>query len=182
MLEGKNIILRNMKESDLDDYVQLTGDARENGNYFPLIIRSKPLVKKVFDETGFWEPDKGRMMITGKSERLIGFISYFKGAFYNTGYEIGLQIFKKEDRDKGYATEALQIFSAYMFEERQIHRLQICMDKDNVGSKKLAEKCGYKWEGTMRQVSFTRGRYHDLELYSLLRDECPGLNKVLGND
>lgn len=179
MIEGKSVILRPMIEADLDDYIALTGDAKENGNYFPLAIRSMPILKKQFNETGFWGKESGRFMITDKKKRLIGFVSYFKGSFYMTGYELGYQIFKREDRGKGYISESVKLASAYLFQEYEISRLQISMPVGHEGSQRVAEKCGYKFEGIRRKVQFFRGEYIDSKLYSLIREECPNLNNLI---
>ena len=76
-------------------------------------------------------------------------------------------------------SKAVKIFSAYLFELKPIHRLQLNCLKGNTGSRRVAEKCGYKLDGVMREVSFHRGEYCDLELFSLLRSECPSLKEVL---
>ena len=72
-----------------------------------------------------------------------------------------------------YVEEALKLFSAYLFELKSINRLEICVFDGNVPSRRIAEKCGYIYEGTMRQAYFARGKYHDLQFFSILREECP---------
>ncbi len=154
MIEGNCVILRPMEEDDLDQFVELTADAKENGDYFPLIIRSKQIFRKQFQETGNWGPEGGRAMILDKVGNLVGQVSYFKGSFYMAGYELGYQVFKREDRGKGYTTEAVRLMSAYLFQEYNIGRLQISMPVDHEGSEKVAEKCGYQFEGIRRSVLF----------------------------
>jgi ribosomal-protein-alanine N-acetyltransferase len=48
-----------------------------------------------------------------------------------------------------------------------------------MAARRVAEKCGYKLEGTLRQFFFTRGEYVDYVQYSLLRNECPSLAEAL---
>jgi len=76
-------------------------------------------------------------------------------------------------------TEALRIFSAYLFELKPIPRSQLGMFKGNPASREVAERCGYRYEGTQRQGHFLRGQYHDRETFSLLRGECPPLSEDL---
>jgi RimJ/RimL family protein N-acetyltransferase len=104
---------------------------------------------------------------------------FIKEPSYQSGYEVGFVVFRREDRRKGYTTEALRIFSAYLFELKPIPRLQLGTHVDNVAARRVAEKCGYKLEGTLRQAWFARGTYVDYALYSLLRDECPSLAEAL---
>jgi ribosomal-protein-alanine N-acetyltransferase len=42
----------------------------------------------------------------------------------------------------------------------------------NTGSKRVAEKCGYRFEGVARGAVFHRGVYQDMEVYSILREEA----------
>ncbi|MFS1512702.1 GNAT family protein [Chengkuizengella sp. SCS-71B] len=179
MLESKNIILRTIKEEDLQQIYKLTNDLSERGEYLPLHLRSEQDFQKKFKETGYWDEEYGRMLITDKSDSILGDIIYFKNDKYMQGYEIGYQIYKKENMGKGIISEALRIFSAYLFDIKPIQRLEIIVNINNVGSRKVAEKCGYKFEGVKRKAVFLRGTYQDVDLLSLLREECPSLSEVL---
>ena len=46
-------------------------------------------------------------------------------------------------------------------------------------SRRIAEKCGYRLEGTFRKFGFCRGEYQDHEVLALLREDCPSLAKAL---
>lgn len=181
MLEGKNIIMRTIREDDLEEIFNLTSKFSERGEHWHLQLSSEPMFKKKFMETGFWDDQFGKLLITDKSHRLVGEIVYFSGVWYMPGYEVGYQLYRKEDRGKGYMTEALAIFTAYLFELKPIERLEIALNEGNVPSRKVAEKCGFKFEGIKRKAVYSRGLYNDLELFSLLRDECPALSDVLVN-
>lgn len=53
--------------------------------------------------------------------------------------------------------------------------MQLNIHPANAASKKVAEKAGFAFEGLMRGCWFHRGEYHDLEIWSLLRDEAATL-------
>ncbi|MGE5631130.1 MAG: GNAT family N-acetyltransferase, partial [Caulobacteraceae bacterium] len=125
MLKGKNIILRTVRESDLEELYNTTSNIDERGDYDALFLQSEPLYKARFKENGFWDNDFGTLLITDKTGRILGDISFFKGLKYCEGYEIGYRIYRKENRGKGYMSEALKIFSAYMFSIKPIPRLQV---------------------------------------------------------
>ena len=179
MLEGQNVILRLFTEDDLDEFLKLENDQAELGEYTPVGFRSPPQFRKKIQETGGWEENLGRMLLTNKSGRMLGHLMFAKEPPYVPGYEVGYTIFRREDRGKGYMTEALQIFSAYLFELKPIRRLQLLTAKHNAASCRVAEKCGYRPEGTLREFAFIRGQYVDYVLYALLRNECPTLSQVL---
>lgn len=179
MIEGKNINLRVVKQSDLDEIIPLLSDTKERGIFLNPNLVNDVMYRKRYQETGFWGEDFGTLEITDKSGRMLGDISFFKGVGYLPGYEIGYSIHKSEDRGKGYTSEALKLFSAFLFETKPIHRLEVHADKDNIGSRRVAEKCGFTFEGIKRQAVFSRGKYCDLAIYSMLRDECPSFTEMI---
>lgn len=179
MIQGKSINLRTVKEDDLDELIWLKSDVSQSGEFLPPSMNSEVMYKKDYQETGFWKRELGILLITDKEGRILGDISYFKGVNYLPGYEIGYSIFRKEDRGKGYTSEALKLFSAYLFEMKDIHRLEVHADMENIGSRRVAEKCGFTFEGTKRQAVFNRGEYRDLAIYSMLRSECPSFTKMM---
>jgi ribosomal-protein-serine acetyltransferase len=56
----------------------------------------------------------------------------------------------------------------FAFNEMKLHRLEIKCATDNVGSRAIAEKLGFKHEGTLRDGEWLHDRFVDQELYSLL--------------
>ncbi len=171
MLRGEKIILRNVKESDLDELYKLKNNVEERGEFWNLLLLSQPVFRKKFNDTGLWTEDYGCMIIETVEGDVVGEIVYFKTCWYVPGYEIGYQIFRKENRGKGYTTEALKIFSEYLFGAYNIQRLEINVAVGNEGSRRVAEKCGFRHEGVKRKAFFCRGSFLDLNLLSLTRDE-----------
>lgn len=110
MLSGKNISLRLIQEEDIPEMLQLMNDLAHRGDYLGVELHHESKIRNYHSEAGFWENDFGRMLIMNKSNRILGAISFFKGVGDCEGYEIGCQIYRKEDRGKGYATEAIRIF------------------------------------------------------------------------
>ncbi len=119
------------------------------------------------------------MAICSKDGRLLGSIFFFKPQGYIDGYEIGYRIFRPDERGKGLMTEALRIFSSYLFAIKPVNRLQLLVAEGNTGSWKVAEKCGFKKEGQLRNAMFIKGTYHDMRIYSLLRSEAPAFDEVV---
>ena len=79
----------------------------------------------------------------------------------------------------GYMTEALQLFIAFLFASRPLPRLQLNVLKGNQASRIVAERCGFHYEGTLRQAVFHMGTHLDLEMFSMLRSEAPSLEALL---
>ena len=70
---------------------------------------------------------------------------------------------------RGYATEALGPLTYCLFSTKLMNRLQLSIRRDNLASRRVAEKGGYTQEGVMRSVAFIDGRFHDIELWSITR-------------
>ncbi len=171
MIEGKKLNIRVFRENDIETYLDFANKVADVGEFWPVNMFSETMVRKMYNENGLWGDNGGKLLITDKKDNIVGNINLFKGIHYVDGFEIGYRIFRPSDRGKGYTSEAIKLFTPYMFELKPINRLQICCVPGNVGSKRVAEKCGYKYEGTMREATFIKGKLYDVEMYSMLRSE-----------
>lgn len=171
MIRGQAIQLRTVRETDLDRLYPLLINIATRGDFVPLRIPSEPVFKRQFQETGFWTEDEGRMLIVTPEDDIVGSIWYFKPIHYFDGFEIGYTTFDPQQRGRGIMTEALSLFADYLFQSRNIHRVQLIIAEGNIASEKVAQKCGFTYEGTSRQAMFRSGHYLEMKWYSLLRDE-----------
>jgi RimJ/RimL family protein N-acetyltransferase len=71
-------------------------------------------------------------------------------------------------RGRGIASTALGLFSEWAFASLGLARLQLFIRPDNLASRRVAEKTGYTYEGTLRSAKLIRGKRVDSALYSLL--------------
>jgi ribosomal-protein-alanine N-acetyltransferase len=183
MLVGPKVILRTMRESDLEEIFEHINDVRDRG-LMGYRLFSESEYRKRFEETGFWDPegDKSSVFcITDSDHKLLGFISFWRVSKHSErpAYEIGCRIFRPEDWRKGYATEATLLCTAWMFDMFDLHRIEALTHLDNKGSVRVLERCGFKHEGILRKYFFFRGDAVDANMFSLLREECQPLESYL---
>ena len=171
MIRGKTIRLRTVRETDLDRLYTLLTDIANRGDFVPLHIPSESTFKRQFHETGFWSEDAGRFLIVNPAEEIVGSIWFFKSIPYFDGLEIGYTLFDPQQRRRGILTEALSLCVDYLFQSTKIHRVQLIISEGNIASERVAQKCGFTYEGMARQAMFQRGRHQNMKLYSLLRHE-----------
>ncbi|MBN1215143.1 MAG: GNAT family N-acetyltransferase [Candidatus Lokiarchaeota archaeon] len=171
MIKGKNINLRTFREKDLEEFHILDTDLSNRGDYYIWEITSESGLKKWFNETGIWNEDFGRMLIVDNEDTILGYVNYFKSIKYFSALEIGAILFSTENRKKGIATEALELFIEYLFNAKDVNRLEIRAHVDNIASQRVAEKCGFIFEGIIRGAVLRRDSYCNLKQYSLLRNE-----------
>lgn len=182
MLVGKKVVLRTLREVDLDELFDLAADVREMGDYWPLSIPSELRWKRNLPETGWWEEDHGGLLITDHKDRILGHVLFFKPIVYGHAYELGYRIYKPDNWGKGYMSEAVSLISAYLFATKPVDRIQATTIAGNRSSEAVLEKCGFQFEGVMRKAIFHRGKSQDLNLYSLLREDSKLLKELLARE
>ncbi len=57
------------------------------------------------------------------------------------------------------------------FDKIAFNKVQICVRPSNIKSKKVIEKCGFEYEGTLRDYFFIDGKYEGRMYYSILKEE-----------
>lgn len=172
MLKGDKINLRLARESDLDDYIRLTQDMSARGKFFPMFLHSESTIRKRFHENGFWSDEFQTLLIVdAKSDKMLGTIATFKPLFYQDSIEIGYILHDVTRRGEGIMAEAVGILCDYLFKSKNIFRIQLQIETDNIPSLRTAEKAGFTREGVLRQCLMSRGEPRDMAIYSILRSE-----------
>lgn len=171
MLKGKTITLRPVRESDLEQLYTDHVEIDNRGDFFPRGILAQPAFYKQFHETGFWGKDDGMLVISAPDGALWGHIEFFKTVNYLDEYELSYHVYTPEQRGKGVATEAVNLLVRYLFETKRVNRIRLVIHPDNKASRRLAEKCGFRHEGTARGAWYHRGHHQDVEVYAILHDE-----------
>jgi [ribosomal protein S5]-alanine N-acetyltransferase len=171
MLKGNTIILRPVREADLEQLYAYHIDIDNRGDFFPRGIASWPVFQTEFQENGFWSKDKGMLVFVSTADQILGHIEFFKTVNYLDEFELSYQVYETEQRGKGAASEAVRLLVQYLFESKRVNRIRLVIHPDNIASRRLAEKCGFQHEGTARGAWYNRGRHHDVEIYSILHDD-----------
>ncbi len=63
---------------------------------------------------------------------------------------VGYHIFRTRDRGRGYGTSALNALCSYAL-ELGLQRLVVITSVDNAASRRIAEKCGFRFIGPARE-------------------------------
>ena len=170
MLLGERVQLRPVREADLPAFISAHTDISNRGAYFPLGVVSEPVLKKRFAENGFWDRTEGTLLIWSGDE-IVGHIEFFVPVSYWDAFELSYQLYDERHAGQGYTTEAVQLLVDYLTATKKQHRIHLVIVPGNKASSRVAEKCGFVLEGTVRGAFFNDGRNHDVLLYSLLRTD-----------
>ena len=118
--------------------------------------------------------ESGTAAISEAGGRLLGEISWRRrnsspapASFY---WELGLFILSAE-RGRGIGTAAQQLLPEFLFATTLAYRVQATTDIENVAEQRSLEKAGFAREGVLRGYQYRAGDWHDLVMYSRLRDD-----------
>jgi len=171
MLKGQSITLRPVRETDLDQLYTYHLDIDNRGDYFPRGVLAQPAFQKQFHETGFWSKEEGMLVLVSPKDEIVGHIEFFKTVNYLDEYELSYQVYATEQRGKGVATEAINLLVRYLFETKRVNRIRLVIHPRNLASRRLAEKCGFRHEGTARGAWYNMGKHQDVEIYAILHED-----------
>jgi RimJ/RimL family protein N-acetyltransferase len=174
MLKGQSITLRPVRDTDVDQLYNFHVDIDNRGEFFPRGIVAQPTFRQRFQESGFWTKDEGTLVIASPQDELLGHIEFYKTVNYLDEFELSYQIYAVENRGQGVASEAVSLLVRYLFESKQVNRIRLVIHPDNRASRRLAEKCGFRHEGTARGAWYNRGQHHDVEIYAILHADVLG--------
>jgi len=101
---------------------------------------------------------------------LIGTIGYHVWSLPNSFGEVGYAL-SKDFWNKGYTTEAFNEVIRFGFETMKLNRVEATCKLANTASEKVMQKCGLEYEGILRKRLFAKYEFHDLKLYSIIKDK-----------
>lgn len=78
-----------------------------------------------------------------------------------------------QSRGRGLAPAALRLLGDWALATLELPRLQLRIDPANAASIRVAERCGYRFEGVLRSVFELRGTRVDSAMYSRLPTDPP---------
>lgn len=173
-IETNRLILRRFQYTDDESMLKYwVSDPDVQLLYSEPIYTTKEHVKVLLSKyiNSYEKEDYYRWAIVLKETgECIGQVAYFlvdsKNHFAEIEYCIGTKFQKK-----GLATEAAKAVIIYGFENINLHKVQICHKAMNIASRKVIEKCGLIYEGTLRDFFYMEGEYFNRLYYSILKNE-----------
>lgn len=101
------------------------------------------------------------------SMKTIGSVDLFDFDPAHSRAGVGILI-HKDFRNKGFASEALELLIFYVQETLQLHQLFADISPDNIESVRLFENKGFRFIGTKKDWNRIRNEWHDENMYQLI--------------
>jgi len=110
-----------------------------------------------------------RWGITLKSDdRVIGTCGFHKWSQKHRRAEIGYELSPGYWRH-GYMSEVLDVVIRYGFHGLELNRIEAQIFQDNVGSRKLLEKAGFKEEGVLQDYFYLKDKFVDAAIFAIMK-------------
>lgn len=174
MIYGERIRLRALEKDDLPLFVEWLNDpevTRGVMQYLPISFQDE---EDWFDNMRKQPKDRHPMMIEIHQDGQwlpIGDCGLGGIDWRVRSAEFGIVIGDKTQWGKGYGTEASKLMLKHAFLTLNLNRVMLRVFGDNPRARHVYEKIGYQFEGTLRQAHYHHGKYIDIHIMSVLRDE-----------
>jgi len=170
-LIGETVYLRPLELDDLNLCQKWMNDPAVRRFISPVRPLNQ-LAERAFLEELHKRPDDIIMAIVLRdADRHIGNTGLHHTNHVDRMAEFGIAIGETDCWQKGYGTEATRLMVDYGFNTLNLNRLYLRVHADNPRGVATYERVGFRKEGLMRQARFHDGRYHDVILMGLLREE-----------
>jgi ribosomal-protein-serine acetyltransferase len=169
----EQVVLRKLSTADAEAFAQqVAADIDHLGEHlaWPAVTGTP---EGAADWLGKYERQEGGRLIVGgvfAGDELLGgalLLNYVKA---DANVELGVWIVSKAE-GKGVASAACLALIELARRELKIERIEWQAAPENVRSRRLAEKLGFVYEGTLRSSYALRGRRQDADILSLVGDE-----------
>ena len=180
MFEGEKVRLRSIELEDLDPIM-------ENWNNLKLrefLSLAMPYSREEEKEwiKGTWQERKAgkshQFAVEHKETKeflgtagLFGFDNVVKTC------ELGIAIHAEKNWGKGYGTDTMKVLLKFGFDYLNMNRIELRVFEYNERGIKTYEKVGFTHIGRKRQAHYNNGKYFDVILMDILKEEWVKLNE-----
>jgi ribosomal-protein-alanine N-acetyltransferase len=172
-IEGEYIDLVPLNSDNINMYVKWENDPKVRIYARNIIPKTAEEMKKLF------EPPEGRMLKKEisfevwhkKDKKSIGFGEVAEIDWYRQMGWLGLIIGESDYWRQKIGEEVTALMVEYAFNELNLFKIYAGINSANIGSWRCAEKNGFTREATFKKDAYINGKYLDVFVYSLFRDD-----------
>lgn len=174
MATAHRVRLRDVTLADAD-LLDAWGTPEAQGEFNDFGLPHRPAPREVLAEGPLRNDDNGELIVELVADRTaIGTVSWHRVMngpnAESAAWNMGIALIP-EGRGRGYGSEAQRLLADYLFETTGANRVEASTDVDNLAEQRSLEKAGFQREGVQRGAQFRAGAYHDLVVYSRVRDD-----------
>ena len=168
-IEDKESIIENINDKDVLKTLPMT---------FPYTDADYEKLVKIFEDEKNEIEKSSVQFIIDVNEKAVGFIGLHWRTRECTKHTADFNYWLgKKYWGQGIMTEAVKILCDYAFNELNKLKLSITALEDNIGSRKVAEKNGFKFECMTEKDVFKEGKYKNLVYYCKFNQKYKVINE-----
>ena len=171
MMIGKNILLRKTENADLQNFrswfIDRTYIKALSGSLSQQALEEK--LNLILEENSKLYGSEQYFLIEDKKNEALGFLLFSFIHWRNKN--LSLEIFlKPEKQNKFYGMEAIILGLLYAFSHLNMHKVSMFINEFNENALGIAQKTAVL-EGKLGKQAFYDGRYWDVLVFGILKDE-----------
>lgn len=171
MLRGKLCVIRPLEWEDLEQLHHWYQDQEvmlwASGAH-PDVFFSRYDLEERFEKEAKNEKTR-RFMVETHGGIPMGTVTYRNMNHQLHSAILGITIGNKDYWGKGYGTDIIWTFMAYLFDQWNLNRLELDTWSGNQRAIHTYEKCGFQIEGCLRDGYYVNGQYHDKVIMGILK-------------
>ena len=125
------------------------------------------------ERTGLVGDHAGTMIVETAAGDPIGTVSWHAVVYgpnaESRAYNIGINLIP-DARFKGYGAVAQRLLADHLLATTPVNRIEAMTDVENLAEQRALAKAGFSREGILLGAQHRAGRWHDLVVYSLVRE------------
>lgn len=170
MICGEKVNLRPLECTDLPQLVAWRNDPEIFRGFFTPFPLSLSAQDAWFEDL-LKREDKKLFIIENKQGTAAGTVGFDHINWKNQRAEFGNMLVAKEHRGQGYAYDATKVALRFGFDQMNLNRIYLEVYAWNQSAVRLYQKCGFQIEGVLRQAYYAEGKFQDVVLMSVVREE-----------
>jgi RimJ/RimL family protein N-acetyltransferase len=171
-LEGGKIELRRHARENYHLYAEWYGDPEiwHLTSWAPSPLK-RSAVERLFEDRELSRTEDSFAIHIKDEDEPIGVISLTNKSEANESADLSVIVGHRDDRHRGYGTEAIDRLLRYAFEELGLNRIGLSVFEFNEEAISAYEKLGFVEEGRIRQAIKRPSGFHDAILMGILKSE-----------
>jgi RimJ/RimL family protein N-acetyltransferase len=176
---GRSCALRDWREADVvayREYLRPEHDWHDtNGPYFgrPNAAEADRAAARARAAIGDDLPTPRQLLVIAAldDDRLVGMVNWYWECRETDWRRIGIGLYEPAIRGRGVGTEALRLWTSYLFRSTDALRLDLATYSGNPAMCRAAVAAGFVEEARLRQARRWAGGVHDAMIYGAIRAE-----------
>ena len=130
----------------------------------------------VIEKTGLIGDRAGTLIVETAAGDPVGTVSWHAVLYgpnpESVAFNIGINLIP-DARFKGYGAVAQRLLADHLLETTPVNRIEAMTDVANTAEQRALEKAGFRREGVLFGAQHRAGGWHDLVVYSFVREPRP---------